>query len=86
MKINVSLDDRLAKRMDDYAEENYMTRSGLMSIALTQYLNTQEMISVIKNMSMSLAKIADSKMVTEEDKAEIEGYASMLQKMAGLAK
>lgn len=86
MKINVSLDDRLAKRMDDYAEENYMTRSGLMSIALTQYLNTQEMISVIKNMSMSLAKIADSKMVTEEDKAEIEGYASMLQKMAGFAK
>lgn len=86
MKINVSLDDRLAKRMDDYAEENYMTRSGLISISLTQYLNTQEMISVIKNMSMSLAKIADSKMVTEEDKAEIEGYASMLQKMAVIGK
>ena len=86
MKLNVSLDDRLAKRMDDFAEENYMTRSGLVSIALTQYLNTQEMISVIKNMSMSLAKIADSKMVTEEDKAEIEGYASMLQKMAVIGK
>jgi metal-responsive CopG/Arc/MetJ family transcriptional regulator len=82
MKINISLDDRLAKRLDDYADANYMTRSGLVSIALTQYLNTQEMIGVIKNMSLSLSKMVNSNNISEEDRKEIEGYANMLQTMA----
>lgn len=82
MKINISLDDRLAKRLDDYADANYMTRSGLVSIALTQYLNAQEMISVIKSMSLSLSKMVNSDNITEEDRKEIEGYANMLQTMA----
>lgn len=82
MKINISLDDRLAKRLDDYADANYMTRSGLVSIALTQYLNTQEMIGVIKSMSLSLSKMVNSNNISEEDRKEIEGYANMLQTMA----
>lgn len=82
MKINISLDDRLVKRLDDYADANYMTRSGLVSIALTQYLNTQEMISVIKSMSLSLSKMVNSNNISEEDRKEIEGYANMLQTMA----
>ena len=36
MKVNISLDDELMKRLDDYADRNYMSRSGLISLACTQ--------------------------------------------------
>ena len=39
MKVNVTLDDELMQRVDNYADRNYMSRSGLISIAVTQYLN-----------------------------------------------
>lgn len=82
MKVNVSMDDRLAKRMDDYADANYMTRSGLITVALTQYLNTQDMIDTIKKMGISLSKMANKNSVSESDKEEMEGYANLLQKLA----
>lgn len=82
MKVNVSMDDRLAKRMDDYADANYMTRSGLITVALTQYLNTQDMIDTIKKMGITLSKMANKNSVSESDKEEMEGYANLLQKLA----
>lgn len=81
MKVNVSMDDRLAKRMDDYADANYMTRSGLVAVALTQYLNAQETLDVMKQMGIALSKLANKNSVTEADKDELEGYASLLQKL-----
>lgn len=39
MKVQVSLDEKLVERIDNYAFANYMSRSGLISFATTQYLN-----------------------------------------------
>lgn len=38
-KLNVTIREDLLERMDNYADENGMTRSGLIAIAVTQYLN-----------------------------------------------
>ena len=42
MKVNVSIDEELMARIDRYADENYMSRSGLITLACTQYLNQFE--------------------------------------------
>ncbi len=39
MKVTISLDDNLLKRIDDYAKKNGVKRSGLISIACSQYLD-----------------------------------------------
>ena len=36
MKVQISLDDKLVERADVFADANYMSRSGLISLALTQ--------------------------------------------------
>ena len=59
MKVNVTLDDELMQRVDNYADRNYMSRSGLISLAVTQYLNQQEVILAIKDVSLAIRKIAD---------------------------
>lgn len=59
MKANITLDDKLMERIDNFADNNYMTRSGLISVAVTDYLNSKEMISAISDMALTMRKIAD---------------------------
>jgi hypothetical protein len=37
MKVTITLDDDLMQRVDAYSDENYMSRSGLISFACTQF-------------------------------------------------
>ena len=39
VKLQVSLDERLVERIDGYAAANYMSRSGLISFFMSEYLN-----------------------------------------------
>jgi metal-responsive CopG/Arc/MetJ family transcriptional regulator len=48
MKIQISIDDRLLERVDKYADENYMSRSGFASLAMSQYLNQNDMLNLLK--------------------------------------
>lgn len=77
MKVQITLDDELMKRVDAYADENYMSRSGLLSIAVTQYLNTKEMIGAITRMGIAMEKIADKGEVDEQTRQELEDFQRM---------
>lgn len=44
-KINISIDDELLKKADKFAKKIYTSRSGLISIALVNYMNNQEAIT-----------------------------------------
>lgn len=72
MKINITMDDELMKRLDNYADRTYMSRSGFISLAVTQYLNTNEMLVAIKDMSLALRKIADNGVLDDETYKSIE--------------
>lgn len=74
MKINISLDDELLERVDSFADSNYMTRSGLISLALVQYLNTNEMTLAIKDLSLAVRKIADEQECDEETLRKLEDF------------
>lgn len=71
-KINISMDDKLLERLDRVADACYTSRSGLISIACTQYINTNEMIIAIKDMSVLMRKIADKGTVDQEDRDRLE--------------
>lgn len=74
MKVQITLDDELLKRVDAYADENYLSRSGLLSIAVTQYLNTKEMVGAITRMGYAMEKIADKGEVDEQTQKELEDF------------
>ncbi|MBE5923527.1 MAG: hypothetical protein E7271_03530 [Lachnospiraceae bacterium] len=60
MKVQLSINDKLMERTDGYAKKNYMKRSNLVSLALTEYLNDRETMLLVKNLSLAIGKIADS--------------------------
>lgn len=74
MKVNITLDDELLTRVDTYADRNYMSRSGLLSLAVTQYLNSNEMVLAISDMALSMRKIADAGKVDHETIEQLEDF------------
>lgn len=72
MKVQLSLDEALMKRVDDYADENYMSRSGLISLATTQFLNAADVTKAVKDMAVCIRKIADTGEVDYETREQLE--------------
>ena len=83
LKVNISLDDELMKRTDNYADKNYMSRSGLISLALTQYLNGNEMIIAVKDIALSIRKMADNNTVDAEALEQLEDFERVCKMFTG---
>ena len=74
MKINISLDDELVKRIETYADNNYMSRSGFISLACTQYLAQADVVTAIKTLTLAMQKIADTGTVDKETMQQLEDF------------
>lgn len=74
MKVQITLDDDLMKRVDVFADENYMSRSGLISVAVTKYLNESEAFKAIKEMTLLMRKIADTGCVDHDTLEQLEDF------------
>lgn len=82
-KINVSIDDKLLERVDTFADENYMSRSGLISLACTQFINSNELMSLIKEMAFNIRKIADTQKIDDETIKQLESFELMAKMLVG---
>lgn len=82
-KVQISIDDSLLERIDNYADNNYLTRSGLVTIATNQYLNSVEVISAVKDMSISMRKIADQGYVDQETMKHLEDFERIAKVLVG---
>lgn len=73
-KIQITLDDELLKRVDTYADDNYMSRSGLLSLAATQFLNAADVSRAIKDLSLAIQKIAETGQLDHETTEQLEDF------------
>lgn len=73
-KVQISINDELLKRADEYADENYTTRSGLVTQALSDFLNARETIQLVKNLSLAIGKIAETGEVDDATMALINDF------------
>jgi metal-responsive CopG/Arc/MetJ family transcriptional regulator len=71
-KINISINDELLTRIDKFSENNYLSRSGLISLACNQFLVTQEAQSMFRSISLAFNKIAEQGCVDEATQKELE--------------
>lgn len=83
MKVQISLDDALMARIDEHANDNYMSRSGLISLAVTQYLNSADVTTAICDMSLSMRKIADSGNVDKDTLEQLMDFERLAKMLVG---
>lgn len=84
IKVNITLDEELMRRVDEYAEENYLNRSSLVSLATTQFLNAADVTKAIKDMAFAMRKIADCGEIDDETKRELEDFERLSRMLVGV--
>lgn len=77
MKINISMDDDLVKRVEDYADNNYLSRSAMISLACSVFLNQNEAVLAVRNLSLAIQKIADTGNIDSETLKQMEDFSRL---------
>ena len=83
VKVNITLDEELLQRIESFADENYLTRSGLITLATSQYLNQAEASRAIVDLSLSMRKIAETGTITEDQLKELENFERFARMLSG---
>lgn len=83
VKINITLDEELMRRIDEYAEENYLNRSSLISLATTQFLNAADVTKAIRDLAFCVRKIADTGVIDEESRRQLEDFERLSRLLSG---
>lgn len=78
-KVNISLDEELLAKIDKYADDNFMSRSGFVSLAANRYLAQVETLEYIKGMALAMRKIADNGFVDQETREQLEQFEKTAQ-------
>lgn len=86
MRVTITVNDELLKKMDEYAKKNYMTRSGLISQAVNQYLTTLQVLDSSQKMANAFQNLAQSGKFTEEEVKELQDAERLLNTLTGARK
>jgi len=82
MKINISVPDELAERVDKYCEENCLKRSVVYQFAVSQLINQKMAVGALQSIALSFRKIADEGKVDEQTKRELEDFVRLCNMIA----
>lgn len=79
-KVQITLSPGLLDEIDDYAEQFYTSRSGVITQACTQMFASVRAQKALASLAVTMKKIADSGEITEEAKQELDDF----QRLAAL--
>lgn len=77
MRVNMNMPENLVARLDEYAKENYSSRSSVMCQACDQFLTAQEAKKIFNQMTLLLKKITDTETIDEETKKQLDEFESI---------
>ena len=78
-KLSFSMKYDLLERMDNYADENGLTRSGLIALAVTQYLNAMEAAPSVTKLLNAMAAVSDGVLKGEMPPTEARARLDAIQ-------
>ena len=77
MKISISLSDELVHKIDQYADDGGMTRSGFICQSCKQYIQQLEITQCLKSMSNAMNRIASTGVVDVDTQKELERFTQL---------
>ncbi|MBQ5562933.1 MAG: hypothetical protein IIT39_06070 [Clostridia bacterium] len=73
-KMTISIEEEFLKIIDEYADSHFMTRSGLVQLALNQFLQQQQIVDSWNRIADLMEQVAEKNEVTPEVKKELEDF------------
>ena len=82
MKISVSLSDKLVSQLDAFSDENGLSRSAAISMAVTSFLTGRETVSAMRGLSDKLQElVANGAPATTEEIAQLDAISKVIGMM-----
>ena len=69
-RIQISIDDELLEKVDNYTKKRYISRSGLISFLLNQHLMTYDLVEQLRVTNSKLSQIKNFKELDDEELKE----------------
>lgn len=79
-KFQISMDETLFKKVDEYAKNAGLSRSGFLSLAASDYISAKEKAPKISEAFLEMAKLIDSRTKGDITKDEMEKQLDELGK------
>lgn len=76
-KVNISVNTALLDRVDQYARENYTSRSAIFAQGASMFILQGEMTNAVKNMTAAMQRIAESGTISEDDKKRLDDFVRL---------
>lgn len=83
MKLTISLDEDLVRRLDDEADSCYLSRSSVITLACTQYLDQKLALNALIDVSIAMNKIAESGTIDDDSKKKLADFEKLVMVMTG---
>ena len=80
-KVNITMQDELLAWVDAYAEDNFTSRSGAITMMVAQYKASREMAATIKELNAAIQKLALLENVTEEEKLQLLAFEQLAKSL-----
>lgn len=83
MKVNVTINDELLAKIDKKSDEMFMSRSGFISLACSEKLQSLEAVELLAEMTAAFKAIAVQGAVDEDTVAKLEVLLSVFKGIYG---
>lgn len=85
-KVNISMNEDLLRLVDEYADELFTSRSGVVCQALVQFFNQQQATKALRELVPLLHSISrsikDGSGLSEEDKKKLADLDALVRLLA----
>ena len=85
MKINISVNDDLVKKVDEFAEKNFLNRSAVFAMGANQLILQQSVPDALGQIALAMKKISESNEIDEESKKKLADFERLSRLLGGAA-
>ncbi len=82
-KVQISIEEDLMKRIDEYTKKNYLSRSAFFAQIAQQHLVQSEVITALKKLQVAMESIAKRGEVSDEDMQELRNFEILATLLIG---
>lgn len=84
-KVNITIDADLLRKIDDYCDSYYQTRSGFFAQCAIEKIQSLESLNKLSEISAILEKVSKEEVVDDKTQKEIDSLVFLSNKLIRVA-
>ncbi len=83
VKVNITIDEELLCRIEKMADDFYTSRSGLITIGMSEFVLKSDISRAVVDISLALRKMADSGVLDDSLQKRLDDFEAFAKMITG---